>query len=96
MPELPEVEIMRSYLAETSLNKEIERVMVIDGYIVKGISDSEFVSRLEGKSFIGVERRGKFLKVFTDSEHDLIIHFGMTGYLKYSTSSSVGGSGSGT
>lgn len=86
MPELPDVEMLRKYLAETSLHKKIERVKVLDDYVIKGLSTSEFISRLEEARFEGVERRGKFLKVFTDSEHDLALHFGMTGYLRYTPS----------
>lgn len=75
--------MQRRYLAETSLHKRIKRVEILDDYVIKGVSNHEFKSRLEGTKFEEVDRRGKFLKVFTDSEYDLAIHFGMTGYLKY-------------
>ncbi len=80
--------MQKRYLEETSLQKRIKRVKVLDDYVIKGLSNSEFVSRLEEAEFERVERRGKFLKAFTDSEHDLALHFGMTGYLSYAPSSS--------
>ncbi len=87
MPELPDVEMMRRYLAHTSLHQRVENVRVLDDYVIKEMGREEFRSRLEGVTFDRVERRGKFLEVFTDSVYDLAIHFGMTGYLKYVTSS---------
>ncbi|MFW6117429.1 MAG: Fpg/Nei family DNA glycosylase, partial [Thermoproteota archaeon] len=83
MPELPDVEMMRRYLVDTSLNKKIETVDVLDNYVIKKVQVDTFESRLKGTRFQEVERRGKFLEVFTDSRYDLAIHFGMTGYLKY-------------
>lgn len=83
MPELPDVEVMRKYLAETSLHKEVKDVEIFDGYVVKEVSSDTFKSCLTGVRFEKAERRGKFLEVFTDSEYDLAIHFGMTGCLEY-------------
>ena len=83
MPELPDVEMMRRYLAETSLDKKIETVEVLDKYVIKKASVDRFKSGLEGVRFTEVDRRGKFLEVLTDSHYDLVIHFGMTGYLRY-------------
>lgn len=83
MPELPDVEMMRRYLAETSLNKTVERVDVRDTYVLKKVQPDLFKSHLRGVSFKEVNRRGKFLEVLTDSRHDLVIHFGMTGSLRY-------------
>ncbi len=83
MPELPDVEIQCRYLAKTSLNKRIRSVKVLDDFVIKGVSKHEFESLLEGAKFEEVDRRGKFLEVFTDSGYDLAFHFGMTGHLKY-------------
>lgn len=85
MPELPDVEIMGRYLADTSLHKRIERVEVLDDYVIKRVSKELFKSSLTGVTFKEVDRRGKFLEVSTDSKYDLAIHFGMTGYLRYVT-----------
>jgi len=71
------------YLAETSLHKRIKKVEIIDNYVIKGVSSHEFKYRLEGAKFKQVDRRGKFLEVYTDSRYDLAFHFGMTGHLKY-------------
>lgn len=89
MPELPDVEMQRRYLAENSLNKRIKDVQVHDSYVIKGVSDQEFVSKLKDVKFIDTDRRGKFLEVYTDSGYDLAIHFGMTGHLKYTLKTST-------
>lgn len=83
MPELPEVEVQRRYVADTSLHKKVERVNILDTDVIRGVSSHEFKSGLEGATFEDVKRRGKFLEVSTDSRHDLVVHFGMTGHLEY-------------
>lgn len=83
MPELPDVEMMRRYLAETSLHQRVHDVRILDDYVIKDVSSNEFRDRLRGIKFERVGRRGKFLEVYTDSKYDLAIHFGMTGYLRY-------------
>ena len=84
MPELPEVEVVRSGLAPAATGSTITAVSVLDERAltrhVAGAAD--FVSRLEGRTFSGAERRGKFLWLPLDSDDDaLIAHLGMSGQM---------------
>lgn len=82
MPELPDVEAILKYLKGTSLHKRIDTVKVLNSRIVKGgIRDLKY--GLIGHSFQEARRRGKFVIVKTDLPNYLILHFGMTGNLRY-------------
>lgn len=83
MPELPDVETFRRYLDATSLHQKIEGVEVRDKAVLKKISGRKFSSRLRGRKFDSSDRRGKYIFVKLDRDGCLMLHFGMTGYLKY-------------
>ena len=83
MPELPEVNTFQRYFDQTSLDQCIERVEVRDDKIIRNLSGEAFAEILTGRSFTGSYRRGKYLFAKLDNDHDLLLHFGMTGDLKY-------------
>lgn len=83
MPELPDVEARKNYLEKTSLNRTIEKVIIHDPRLVKGVSPSSLERALKGARFTSATRRGKNLLAFTDNEKTLLIHFGMTGDLSF-------------
>lgn len=84
MPELPDVEVLGRYFESTALHKQIDSVDVRSDYVLKGISRNELKDHLIGKAFGMVKRHGKFLFAnFEDSNEWLVLHFGMTGDLKY-------------
>lgn len=79
MPELPEVETVRRALE-----------IGLDGLIVNGVRgrsvmmrrplDIGFIaSRIEGRAFTTVRRRGKYLLLDIDTAGTLLIHLGMSG-----------------
>jgi formamidopyrimidine-DNA glycosylase len=82
MPELPEVEVIRRDLEREVVGKRIKLVEA-DGMrsIRRHHSRKQFASRLEGKKFTGVERRGKYLLVRIEGGDVLVIHLGMSGQL---------------
>ena len=82
MPELPDVEIFKQYLDATSLHKLIEKVDVNNATVLAGVSASELSRTLRGRRFESARRHGKYLLVQLDDGSWLILHFGMTGYLK--------------
>lgn len=82
MPELPEVENFRKYVAGTALEQKIQRVEIADAKVVK-YAQSEFVNALEGQQFVETDRVGKYLFLKTDGDLDLMMHFGMTGSPHY-------------
>lgn len=84
MPELPEVEVVRAGLEPAAVGAVITAVSVFDERAltrhVAGASD--FVARLEGRSFTATSRRGKFLWLpLDDGDSALIAHLGMSGQM---------------
>jgi formamidopyrimidine-DNA glycosylase len=83
MPELPDVELFKRHLDDTSLGRRIRKVAVNDGRILAGVSARDFVRRLEGNRLEGSRRHGKHLLVRLARDGWLAMHFGMTGHLRY-------------
>lgn len=83
MPELPEVNTFQQYFDGTALAQQIVEVIVHDDKIIRNVSGDQFVEKLTGRTFTGSYRRGKYLFAMLDNGHHLLLHFGMTGDLKY-------------
>ncbi len=83
MPELPDVEIFKQYLDATSLHKRIDSAQVTDERILESISKNRLIRTLKGKTFNATKRHGKYLFVELNRDTFLVLHFGMTGFLKY-------------
>lgn len=82
MPELPDVEVFRRYLNATSLHQEIQAVEIRTEQILEGTSLRKLKYGLKDHSFHSTDRHGKYLFV-TLNDQILVLHFGMTGNLKY-------------
>ena len=80
MPELPEVELTRRRMERELAGKVIQRVEIRAVKLRLPIP-VELKNLLPGQSIRSVDRRGKYL-IFTCSGGGLIIHLGMTGYLR--------------
>ena len=83
MPELPDLEVFKRYVDSTSLHQNIETIEVKDGRVLGGVSAGELRRGLEGRKFESTRRHGKHLFVELDDGPWLMLHFGMTGDLKY-------------
>ena len=83
MPELPEVQAFKKYFDSTSLHQKIKEINVLDKSLLSKISSKSFKSKLEGKKFKHTIRHGKYLFAQLNKETYLVMHFGMTGFLKY-------------
>jgi formamidopyrimidine-DNA glycosylase len=83
MPELPEVAAFGKYFDKTSLNKKIENVEVKNREILQNVDADDLKEKLEGYEFQFTKRYGKNLFAHLDNNFWLILHFGMTGKLKY-------------
>ncbi len=80
MPELPEVELFRKQLEDCCLNRRVRRAEVKNEKILQGkIKEDEIESYLQGRKFLSIKRRGKWLFLRTDDGNWLVMHFGMTG-----------------
>jgi len=82
MPELPEVETIRSALSRDIAGKKIKSVAVTNGKLTaRHKSVKEFRALLEGHTIKSVGRLGKNLVIGLDSGNHLVIHLGMSGQL---------------
>lgn len=78
MPELPEVEAIRTQLEKYLQNHKIEKVEVRNLRIFQGETKN-----VEGASFKEFRRYGKVLSLDLDNDFSLVIHVKMTGQLIY-------------
>jgi formamidopyrimidine-DNA glycosylase len=83
MPELPDVEKFKRYFDSTGLHKTIESTQVGDPRALGNVSPHRVKKALRGHSFESTRRHGKFLFAGLDGGGWLMLHFGMTGTLKY-------------
>lgn len=83
MPELPDVEVFKQYFDATSLHREVADVQARSKAVLKGISPSGLAGGLKGHCFVSTTRHGKYLFAHLDNDLVMVLHFGMTGYLKY-------------
>lgn len=83
MPELPDVEVFRRYLDATAMRQVVERVEVEDPDLLEGVSGQALNDRMAGRELRSSRRHGKYLFVEVAEEGWLVVHFGMTGFLKY-------------
>ncbi len=81
MPELPEVEMVRTVLGPQLVGETIADVRVLREEIVSGISAEEFCRELAGETVAAMTRRGKFLTIRFQSGKRAVLHFRMTGIL---------------
>lgn len=81
MPELPEVEVYRSYLAYRVLHKKIKDVTIKSPEVIAG--SKKAIYGLKGKKFSDTDRHGKYCFLKTSNNKFLVLHFGMTGDVKY-------------
>lgn len=81
MPELPEVEVIRSGLARHLISREISRVSVLHPRAIRKhlAGPQDFERRLIGQRISAISRRGKYLWFEFDDEQVLIGHLGMSG-----------------
>ena len=89
MPELPEVETVRTGIADHSLGRPVQAVRVVDARSLRRHlpGPAHFEAALTGRALRGAYRRGKYLWL-TLSESDgtladeaLVVHLGMSGQL---------------
>ena len=80
MPELPEVETVRSGLAKYVIGKKILTATTHHLRALKPTSIAP-VSALIGSKILDVKRRGKFLWLSLDRPICLVVHLGMSGQL---------------
>jgi formamidopyrimidine-DNA glycosylase len=78
VPELPDVEGFRRYLARHAEGQQIVRIEAPDRAIVRNRSPQALARSLEQQRFGSPLRHGKWLIAPVDGAQ-LLLHFGMTG-----------------
>ncbi|TLG80213.1 DNA-formamidopyrimidine glycosylase [Vagococcus zengguangii] len=78
MPELPEVEAVRTGLELLVLGKTVAEVDVLWPSIIEAPAVEEFIHQLIGQSIEAMHRRGKFL-IFKWTNFDMVSHLRMEG-----------------
>jgi formamidopyrimidine-DNA glycosylase len=82
MPELPDVEGFRRYLARHAQDQTITGVETPDAQLIRNRSPQTLRTALVGKRFGQPSRHGKWL-ITPIGEAELMLHFGMTGELRW-------------
>lgn len=82
MPELPDVEVFKKYVDATALHKRIEAVRAPKSKVMHTTAQA-LGRQMKGTSFNSSKRIGKLLCIQFNDSGWLVLHFGMTGNLKY-------------
>ncbi len=88
MPELPEVETISRALRASLPGFEVLDTVVRETRLRRPVRVPS-LRQLEGRRFVDVGRRAKYLLLRTDDDQVLVIHLGMTGRVDLFTSSDV-------
>jgi formamidopyrimidine-DNA glycosylase len=83
MPELPEVETVRSRLAPVVTGRRFDAVEILDPRLTRPEPPEAVAAALRGERVSHVGRRGKYLVVEFESGLHLLVHLRMTGALLY-------------
>ncbi|MDX5567550.1 Fpg/Nei family DNA glycosylase, partial [Streptomyces sp. ID05-04B] len=81
MPELPEVEALKDFLAEHLVGHEIVRVLPVAISVLKTYDPP--VTALDGQRVTAVRRHGKFLDLTTADGLHLVTHLARAGWLHW-------------
>ncbi|MGP3967142.1 Fpg/Nei family DNA glycosylase [Streptomyces sp. 6N223] len=85
MPELPEVEALRSFLTDHLVGRTVTRAMPVAFHVLKTYDPP--LSAVEGRAVSGVARHGKFLDIATAEDGEegphLVIHLARAGWLRW-------------
>jgi formamidopyrimidine-DNA glycosylase len=83
VPELPEVETVRTNLEPVLLGRTFARVAIDDPRLTRPFDPQVVARELEGERVASVERRGKYLVVRFESGRVLLVHLRMTGSFRH-------------
>ncbi len=89
MPELPEVETIRSRLEPVLAGRRFERVVILDPLLTRPKPPATVAAALEGERVAAVRRRGKYLIFAFSSGRHLLVHLRMTGSFRHGANGSL-------
>jgi formamidopyrimidine-DNA glycosylase len=83
MPELPDIEVIKDYLATHVAGQRIESADHIGAIVVRNLLPGDAQSVRVGRVLTDAGRRGKFLLLALDDGTQIVINFMLTGRLHY-------------
>ncbi len=83
MPELPDLEVIREFLAQRIVDVPIVSADVRRHLVVRNLLGGDIAGHLVGHRFTSVQRRGKFLILPLDSQATIVINPMLAGRLRY-------------
>jgi formamidopyrimidine-DNA glycosylase len=89
MPELPEVETVRTQLEPKLVGRRFVDVEIADARLTRPHEPAEVAAELVGERVAALERRGKYVVVRFETGRVLLIHLRMTGQLLHAGSGSL-------
>jgi formamidopyrimidine-DNA glycosylase len=89
MPELPEVETVRTQLEPKLVGRRFVDVEIADTRLTRPHDPAEVAAELVGERVIALERRGKYVVVRFETGRVLLIHLRMTGQLLHAARGSL-------
>lgn len=81
MPELPEIETIKSVIEPQINGLTIEKVTVNRPEVIAQPGSAQFCKAATGQTISSMARRGKFLIIHLKNESRIILHLRMTGCL---------------
>lgn len=83
MPELPEVETVKSYVEKRILNKKISNIRVLNTKLRWPINAKD-LKNVIGNLIVNISRKGKYILIKLDTaDRVIVIHLGMTGVISF-------------
>ncbi|MCL7452236.1 MAG: hypothetical protein M8467_04215 [Anaerolineae bacterium] len=83
MPELPDLEVIREYLAPRLVGKPVVSARVQRPLVVRNLLGGDLAGHLEGHHFVDVQRRGKFLLLPLEQGAHLVVNPMLAGRIRY-------------
>ncbi|MBM3941080.1 MAG: Fpg/Nei family DNA glycosylase [SAR202 cluster bacterium] len=83
MPEIPDLEVIRRFLNERLLGKEITRAAELRPAMVRSLAGEDFAADVIGRRFGTLTRRGKMLTLPLEPGRLLVVHPMLTGAFQY-------------
>jgi formamidopyrimidine-DNA glycosylase len=83
MPELPEVETIRTRLAGSVTGRRFERVAILDPRLTRPADPIAVAAELHGERVRDLLRRGKYVIFAFESGRHLLVHLRMTGTFQH-------------
>ena len=82
MPEAPEMEVVKDFLAQNLVGKEVLEARVLKPSVLRSLH-GDFQQDIVGRAFTTSTRRGKFLTLSLSGDRAIVINPKLTGGLQY-------------